>query len=256
LIFKLGGFNKRIDVGQVLDRQVNNVREQIVDHSQAFIADKIKDAIQGDKEAGTPQAEAAAGVVQIANWVLICVRYFDAVKANMKMTLQNQAPGGIEGPAFADACLAVRNAIPKALESFHVNKVPVLYDPKSLAATFLSYNKAKIINAVDPRLLFKGPLNKVLCHCLEHGVPLVIDTNDISDDSVELPAKFEAIQAGLYDDLLLNGKSKDAAFVQQLAGDSEITLKKPDGFGLFILTKVDRVPTWLVEESYVTIEVT
>jgi len=175
LIFKLAGLHKRIDCGQVHEKVISFVRNMIVQSPEAFNSAKYQ-AIEGR------EAEAGACAAQLANWVLICVRYFDAVRSNMQMTLQNQTAGGIDGPAFAAAILPVREAIPKALESFHVHKVPILYDSKDLAAQFLKYKKAKMIDVSDKRNLFKAGLHKNLCHCIKQGVPLVLDYGQMANE--------------------------------------------------------------------------
>jgi len=249
LVWKLSSFHKRIDCGQVPDMAFKPVRKAIVDTPDAFRADKFLAAHTGH-HAATGQCAA-----QLANWVLICVRYFDAVRTNMEITLQNQSAGGIAGPSFAAAVLPIRDALPKALESWHVHKVPILYDPKGLATQILKYKKAKVVDAVDPRHFFKDALLTVLCSCMEQGVPLVINYAEASSaDAADLMTALEGVQPGLYT-ALLEGKGGDAAFVQALKGDPAASLKNVGQFAIYLLTQVQCVPTWIPEDGYVTIEV-
>jgi len=64
----------------------------------------------------------------------------------------------------------------------------------------------------------------------------------------------EDVQPNLYQDLL-DGKALEPAFLQQLEGDESATSKNPTNFGLYLLIKVEVVPSWVPQESYVTIDV-
>merc|ERR1712070_184754 len=223
-----------------------SVRRSVVESPNAFNSIKLQESLKGD-------AGKCAG--QFANWVLIVLRYYDAIRSNMQMTLQNQGPEGMDGPAYAQASLPVRTAIPKALESWNLHKIPILYDAKGLAGTFLKLNKAKIIDASDPRHLHKGPLHKALCHAIEYDVPLVIDLCKMEDLKDPLPVSINSVQEGLYDELLGGKATAGPDLLRKLKGDNEISPKSVGSFGLYLLTAIQTVPGWIPEEGYVVIEV-
>merc|ERR1712070_1353133 len=119
---------------------------------------------------------------------------------------------------------------------------------------FLKAKKAKTISGADPRHLFKDPLHKVLCHCMEQGVPLVLDCDEMAEGHPNLIEAVNGVKDGLYDDLF-GGKLKEEGFLGQLKGDDAAKSKNADNFCIFMLTKVDVIPMWCPEDAYVAITV-